>query len=58
VAYAQSLLKPIGLEPERVRMVNLSSAMANQFVTATTEMTEQIVKLGASPLRIRMKVEG
>jgi F420-non-reducing hydrogenase iron-sulfur subunit len=54
----KDLLRQIGLEPERVDMFNLSSAMANQFVTATTEMAEQIGKLGANPLRIRMKAEG
>ena len=39
-------------------MFNLSSAMANQFVTATTEMTEKIEALGANPLRVRMRDEG
>jgi coenzyme F420-reducing hydrogenase delta subunit len=50
------LLKEIGLEPERVRMFNLSSAMAGQFVTAATEMTQQIEGLGPNPLK-RMKDE-
>jgi coenzyme F420-reducing hydrogenase delta subunit len=47
----QDLLKQIGLEPERVRMFNLSSAMAGQFVTAAMDMTEQVTKLGPNPLR-------
>ncbi len=51
----KDLLKNIGLEPERVRMVNLSSAMAGQFVTATTEMTETVTRLGPNPLK---KAEG
>lgn len=32
-------------------MYNMSSAMANQFVEATKEMTEQIFKLGPNPLK-------
>jgi len=45
------LLEQIGLEPDRVRMFNLSSAMAGQFAKAAEEMNEQIVELGPSPLR-------
>lgn len=51
VGHIKDLLKPIGLEPERVRMFNMSAAMASQFVAAATEMTEQISTLGPSPLR-------
>lgn len=47
----KDVLKSVGLEPERVRMFNLSSAMAGQFVDATKEMTEKIEALGPSPLR-------
>jgi coenzyme F420-reducing hydrogenase delta subunit len=48
----QQLLAQIGLEPERARMVNLSSAMAGEFVAAVTQMTEQVAVLGPSPLRV------
>ena len=51
----QDVLKNIGLEPERVQMFNLSSAMAGQFAEATKEMTEKIAKLGSNPLREEMK---
>jgi len=51
VEYLQSLLKEIGLGPERVRMFNLSAAMAGQFVEITKEMTEKITELGPNPLR-------
>ncbi len=54
----KDLLKNIGLEPDRVRMFYLSSAMAGQFAAATKEMTEKIEELGANPLRERMKDEG
>lgn len=47
----KNLLAQIGLEPERVRMFNMSSAMAGEFARAATEMSEQITKLGPSPLR-------
>ena len=40
----------IGLEPERIKMFNMSSAMAEAFVIAATDMTETIATLGRSPL--------
>mgnify|MGYP005836229983 CR=1 FL=1 len=51
VEYAKKLLEQIGLEPQRLKMINLSSAMAGQFVAAVNEMNEQIVAIGPSPLR-------
>jgi coenzyme F420-reducing hydrogenase delta subunit len=39
------------MEPERVRMFNLSSAMASNFVEAAEEMTNQIQNLGSNPLK-------
>ena len=45
------LLDQIGLGRERVRMVNLSSAMAIQFAGYVEEMTEKIRELGPNPLR-------
>jgi coenzyme F420-reducing hydrogenase delta subunit len=50
------LLEQIGLEPDRVRMFNLSSAMAGAFAASAQEMTEQIAALGPSPLR-KVKVD-
>ena len=47
----QELLEQIGLEPERVQMFNMSSAMAGEFVSTAREMTSKIEKLGLSPLR-------
>ena len=41
----------IGLEPERVRMENMSAAMAGKFVSVAKEMTEEIATLGPNPLR-------
>jgi F420-non-reducing hydrogenase iron-sulfur subunit len=48
----QELLSQIGLEPERVQMVNVSSAMASQFVAAATQISQAIAELGPNPLRI------
>jgi coenzyme F420-reducing hydrogenase delta subunit len=50
VKHIQQLLSQIGLEPERVRMFNMSAAMASQFVAATEEMTKLITNLGPNPL--------
>lgn len=47
----QELLPQMGLEPERVRMFNMSAAMANEFVAAATEMVQRVSELGPSPLR-------
>jgi F420-non-reducing hydrogenase iron-sulfur subunit len=47
----QELLAQIGLEAERVQMVNVSSAMASQFVAAAAQMSQAIAALGPNPLR-------
>jgi F420-non-reducing hydrogenase iron-sulfur subunit len=51
VGRLQELLTQIGLEAERVQMVNMSSAMAGQFVDAATQMRQTIAELGPNPLR-------
>jgi F420-non-reducing hydrogenase iron-sulfur subunit len=51
VAYVSGLLEEIGLGRERIRMVNMSSAMAVQFADAVEDMTEKIRQLGPNPLR-------
>jgi F420-non-reducing hydrogenase iron-sulfur subunit len=57
VKHIQELLVEIGLERERVRMFNLSSAMGAQFASAAREISEQVAALGANPLR-RDAMEG
>ena len=47
----KKLLEPIGIEPERVEMFNMSSAMGKQFAEAAMSFTDQITALGPSPLR-------
>ncbi len=51
VNHVKTLLKQIGLEPDRVRMFNMSSAMGRQWAEAVAEMDAQIRALGPSPLR-------
>jgi len=51
VKYAAKLLDQIGLNGERVRMYNMSSAMAQAFADAAAEMTEKVKELGPNPLR-------
>jgi len=51
VNHIQNLLKRVGLEPDRIEMVNMSSAMGRQFAEAATRMTERVRSLGPSPLR-------
>jgi len=45
------LLKEIGLEPERVRMCNLSSAMGTRWAEIVQETDTAIRALGPNPLR-------
>jgi coenzyme F420-reducing hydrogenase delta subunit len=55
VNYTRDLLEEIGIEKERLRMVNISAAMARPLADTITDMVETIRKLGPSPLR---KAEG
>jgi len=50
VDHAAKLLEEIGLEPGRVRMINISAAMGEQFVIEITNFVEAIEALGPSPL--------
>ena len=51
IDYVQGLLAELGLEPERVAMYNMSSAMGAKFAESATEFTERIKQLGPSPAR-------
>jgi coenzyme F420-reducing hydrogenase delta subunit len=50
VEYVKKTLAELGIEPERVEMYNLSSAMGPRFAEIANEMTARIKKLGPSPL--------
>jgi coenzyme F420-reducing hydrogenase delta subunit len=51
VAHVKDLLAEVGIEPERVEMYNMSSAMGARFAEVATEFTERIKALGPNPLR-------
>ena len=46
VAYVKRLLAEVGIEPERIDMFNLSSAMGGRFAEIVEEMTQKIKELG------------
>jgi coenzyme F420-reducing hydrogenase delta subunit len=56
VNYIREMLEEIGLEKERLRMVNVSSAMARDLADHITEMVDTVRKLG--PSRISKKFKG
>jgi F420-non-reducing hydrogenase iron-sulfur subunit len=51
VEYAKQLLAEVGIEPERVEMYNMSSAMGARFAEVATEFTERIKALGPNPVK-------
>jgi F420-non-reducing hydrogenase iron-sulfur subunit len=57
VNYTRKLLSEAGLEMERLRMVNVSSADAPKFAKAINEMVETVRGLGPSPLHSKKLVE-
>lgn len=50
VEYVKKTLTEIGVEPERVEMFNLSSAMGPRFAEIANEMTRAVKQLGPSPV--------
>jgi F420-non-reducing hydrogenase iron-sulfur subunit len=52
VEYVRKLLKAIGLEEQRIQMINLSSAMGGQFAFSAAQMTAEVKQLGPNPLRV------
>jgi coenzyme F420-reducing hydrogenase delta subunit len=51
VEHVRELLESIGLEGERLRMVNVSSAMGRQFAEEAEDLTRVVQDLGPNPLR-------
>jgi coenzyme F420-reducing hydrogenase delta subunit len=49
VDYVRSLLPDIGLDSERVRMVNVSAAMGGLFAELAAEFAETVKALGPNP---------
>ncbi|MEE4164790.1 MAG: hydrogenase iron-sulfur subunit [Desulfocapsaceae bacterium] len=50
VAYVQKYLEEIGIEPERLKMVGMSAGMGERFAQVATEITEEIRRMGPSPI--------
>ncbi len=58
VNYARKLLAESGLEADRLKMVNVSAAMARLFTEHVREMAETVQRLGPSPLnRAKTRVQ-
>ncbi len=51
VDYLRALLNEIGLDGERLRMVNISAAMGIRFAELAGEHVERVRSLGPNPLR-------
>jgi len=51
VVMLKRLLEQFGLEPERLKLEWVSASEGDRFATVIKDMTEQIKKLGPSPLR-------
>jgi coenzyme F420-reducing hydrogenase delta subunit len=51
VNHVKTLLAEVGIEPERVEMFNMSSAMGAKFAEVATEFTERIKQLGPNPVK-------
>lgn len=49
VDYVRGLLAEIGIESDRLRMVNVSAAMGARFAELATELVETVQKLGPNP---------
>ncbi len=55
VDHLGELMAEIGLQPERLRMINISAAMGVQFAQLAAEHVETVRALGPSPLRREKK---
>ncbi len=51
VNHVKELLAELSIEPERVEMYNLSSAMGPRFAEIATEFTQRIKELGPNPVK-------
>jgi len=51
VNHVKELLVELGIEPERVEIFNMSSAMGAKFAEIATDFTQRIKELGPNPVR-------
>jgi F420-non-reducing hydrogenase iron-sulfur subunit len=52
VNYTREMLEEIGIEKERLRMVNVSAAMGRPLADLIIEMVETVRKLGPNPVKL------
>ena len=62
VGYTQDIMQESGLEGERIRMINISAAMARPLVDHINDMIETVKKIGPNPLagkvqRVKEEIE-
>jgi F420-non-reducing hydrogenase iron-sulfur subunit len=55
IALLRKVLTEFGIEPERLRLEWISASEGDQFAKTIKELTEQIRKLGPSPLKNGVK---
>ena len=53
IAHTKRLLAEAGVDPERVDMFTMSSAMGPEFALSARDFTERIRRLGPNPVRPR-----
>ena len=53
IGHVKTLLEELGIDPKRVEMFNMSSAMGARFAETARGFTERIRKLGPNPVRPR-----
>jgi coenzyme F420-reducing hydrogenase delta subunit len=58
VNYTRDILAEVGLEPERLRMVNVSAASAQKFAEIVRDMVETVRKLGPARLKRLTTIQG
>jgi coenzyme F420-reducing hydrogenase delta subunit len=57
VEYTRELLERVGIEGQRLQMINVSAAMAGEFTFSAAEITAEIQRLGPNPLRLSAVTE-
>jgi coenzyme F420-reducing hydrogenase delta subunit len=57
VGYTREFLGESGLEEERIRMVNVSAAMARPLVDHMNDLIETVRKLGPNPIAARSETK-
>ena len=57
VEYIREILTEVGIDKERLRMVNVSAAEAVPLSKLIIDMVETIRKLGPNPLKTKIKSE-